>query len=122
MKAHFKKTRLKGPDDLKRYDDALSTYEDLEGSCAKVKGAEAAVAATLAKCEKRSKAQQPVMTATAAGMKDWKNHQKFMQRNALHKEGTPSEAQSTWLKQYRAAPKNINAFKKADKNFEAPSC
>jgi hypothetical protein len=122
MKAHFKKTRLKGPDDLKRYDDALSTYEDLEGSCAKVKGAEAAVAATLAKCEKRSKAQQPVMKATAAGMKDWKNHQKFMQRNALHKEGTPSEAQSTWLKQYRAAPKNINAFKKADKNFEAPSC
>jgi hypothetical protein len=122
MKAHFKKTRLKGPDDLKRYDDALSTYEDLEGSCTKVKGAEAAVAATLAKCEKRSKAQQPVMKATAAGMKDWKNHQKFMQRNALHKEGTPSDAQSTWLKQYRAAPKNINAFKKADKNFEAPSC
>ena len=57
MKARFKKTRLKGPDDLKRYDDALSAYEDLEGSCEKVKGAETAVAAALAKCEKRSKAQ-----------------------------------------------------------------
>ncbi|HEY6685434.1 MAG TPA: hypothetical protein VI094_04405 [Propionibacteriaceae bacterium] len=122
MKARFKKTRLKGPGDLKRYSDALSTYGHLEGSCAKVKGADHVVAATLAKCEKRSKAQQPVMKATAAGMQDWKNHQKFMQRNALHKVGTPSEAQSAWLKQYKAAPKNINAFKKAYKNFEAPSC
>ena len=122
MKGRFKKTRLKGPGDLKRYNDALSTYKGLEGSCAKVKGAEAAVAATLAKCDARSKAQQPVLKATAAGMKDWKNHQTFMARNALHKEGTPSQAQASWLKQYRAAPKNINAFKKADKNFDAPSC
>jgi hypothetical protein len=122
MKGRFKKTRLKGPADLKRYNDALSTYEDLAGSCAKVKGAEAEVAASLAKCEKRSKAQQPVLKATAAGMKDWKNHQTFMQRNALHKEGTPSEAQASWLSQYRAAPKNINAFKKAIRNFDAPSC
>jgi hypothetical protein len=122
MKARFKKTRLKGPADLRRYDDALSTYEDLDGSCAKVKGADSEAARSLAKCEKRSKAQQSVMEATAAGMKDWKNHQKFMQRNALHREGTPSEAESAWLRQYRAAPKNINAFKKADRNFDAPRC
>jgi hypothetical protein len=122
MKARFKKTRLKGPADLKRYNEALSTYKDVDGSCAKVKGADAAVAATLAKCDTRSKAQQPVLKATAAGMKDWKNHQLFMQRNAVHKEGTPAEAQASWLKQYRAAPKNINAFKKAVKNFDAPSC
>ena len=63
--------------------------------------------------QKRSKAQKPVLKATAAGMKDWRAHQKFMQRNALHQAGSPSEAQATWLKQYRAAPKNINAFKKA---------
>jgi hypothetical protein len=122
MKARFKKTRLKGPDDLKRYDDALSTYEDLDVSCTKVKGADSVVVAALAKCEKRSKAQQPVLKATAAGMEDWKNHQKFMQRNALHQAGSPSDAQATWLKQYRAAPKNINTFKKATKNFKAPSC
>jgi hypothetical protein len=122
MKARFKKTRLKGPDDLDRYNDALSTYEDLDGSCEKVKGADSVVAAALIKCEKRSKAQQSVMKATAAGMKDWKNHQKFMQNNALHREGSPSKAQATWLKQYRAAPKNINAFKKATEDFEAPSC
>jgi hypothetical protein len=122
MKARFKKTRLKGPGDLDRYNDALSTYADLEGSCGKVEGAASAVAASLKKCNERSKDQQPVLKATAAGMKDWKAHQKFMQRNALHRAGTPSEAQGTWLKQYRAAPKNINAFKKATKNFKAPSC
>ncbi len=122
MKARFKKTRLKGPGDLDRYNDALSTYADLEGSCGKVEGAASAVAASLKKCNERSTDQQPVLEATAAGMKDWKAHQKFMQRNALHRAGTPSEAQATWLKQYRAAPKNINAFKKATKNFKAPSC
>jgi hypothetical protein len=122
MKARFKKTRLKGPGDLNRYNDALSTYADLEGSCGKVEGADSAVAASLKKCNERSKDQQPVLEATAAGMKDWKAHQKFMQRNALHRAGSPSEAQETWLKQYRAAPKNINAFKKARKNFDAPGC
>ena len=122
MKTRFKATRLRGPRDLERYNDALSAYEDLEGSCGKVKGADSVMAATLVKCAKRSDAQAPVLKATAAGMKDWKAHQKFMQRNAQHEAGSPSEAQATWLKQYRAAPKNINAFKKATANFDAPRC
>jgi len=122
MKARFKKTRLRGPNDLKRYDKALATYKDLDGPCAKVKGADSEVAATLAKCQKRSKAQEPVLKATAAGMKDWRAHQKFMQRNAVHQAGSPSAALATWLKQYNAAPKNIKAFKRADRNFDAPKC
>jgi hypothetical protein len=123
MKARFKKTRLKGPGDLDRYNDALATYADLDSSCGKVAGADTAVAASLKKCNERSKDQQPVLKATAAGMKDWKAHQKFMQLNAQHEAGSPSEAQATWLKQYRAAPKNINAFKKATAKFDdAPSC
>ena len=122
MKARFKKTRLRGPNDLKRYNEALATYKDLDGSCAKAEGADSEVAAALATCQKRSKAQEPVLEATAAGMKDWKAHQQFMQRNALHKAGSPSQALDTWLEQYSAAPKNINAFKKANKNFDAPEC
>jgi hypothetical protein len=122
MRARFKKTRLKGPADLKRYDDALSTYEDLRGSCEKVKDAGTVVAAALAKCEKRSEQQKPVVKATAAGMKDWRSHQKLMQLNKEHQAGTPAEAQAEWLKQYHAAPQNIKAFKKADANFKAPSC
>jgi hypothetical protein len=122
LKARFKKTRVKGPADLKRYNKALSTYEDLEGSCDKVKGADSAVATSLKKCSERSKAQRPVLKATAGGMKDWTGHIKQMQANAEHQAGSPSVAQAAWLKQYRAAPENIKAFKKADKNFKAPSC
>jgi hypothetical protein len=123
MKARFKATRLAGPEDLKRYNDAKAAYEDLEGSsCAEVEGADTEVAAALADCSERSQAQKPLMAATAAGMKDWKNHLAFMQRNAVHQAGTPKEAAATWWQQYTAAPKNINAFKEATENFDAPRC
>ncbi|HEX5907472.1 MAG TPA: hypothetical protein VFY56_10685 [Propionibacteriaceae bacterium] len=122
-KAGFAKTRVKGPGDIRRYNEALSAYEDLEGSCGKVQGADSAVAATLKKCNERSKAQQPVLKATAGGMKDWKTHIKFMQFNKEHPDPDAAGArQSAWMKQYRDAPKNISAFKKATKNFDAPSC
>jgi hypothetical protein len=122
MKARFKATRLKGPDDLKRYNDALSAYKDVDGSCGEQEGADSVVAAALADCNTRSKAQKSLMSATDAAMDDWKGHLTFMQRNALHQEGTPSQALQTWLDQYEAAPKNLNAFKKATDNFDAPSC
>jgi hypothetical protein len=122
MKAQFKATRLKGPGDVKRYDDALLAYQDLDGSCGEVKRAESVVAVALADCNKRSKAQKPLMAATDAAMKDWKAHLTFMQRNKIHRAGTPSQAQATWLRQYGAAPKNIKAFKNATEKFDAPSC
>jgi hypothetical protein len=122
MKGQFKATRLKGPGDLKRYDEALAAYEDIKGSCGKVADADSVVAASLAKCQKRSKAQKPVMAATADGMRDWKNHQKLMQANKDHQAGSPSQAQEAWLKQYHNAFKNIDEFKKATAEFKAPAC
>jgi hypothetical protein len=122
MKAQFKATRLKGPGDLKRYSDALSAYNGLDGSCGEVEAADGAVAAALADCNTRSKAQKPLMSATDAAIDDWKAHLTFMQRNAVHQAGSPSQALQTWLNQYTAAPKNINAFKKATDSFDAPSC
>jgi len=122
MKAQFKATRLKGPEDLKRYSDALSAYKDLDGSCDEVEGADSAVATALADCNTRSKAQEPLMSATDKAMGDWKAHLTFMQRNKLHQAGSPSQALQTWLNQYNAAPKNLNAFKKATDNFDAPGC
>jgi hypothetical protein len=122
MKARFKATRLKGPGDLERYNNALSAYKDLDGSCGEQEAADSVVAAALADCNTRSKAQKPLMSATDAAMDDWKGHLTFMQRNAVHQAGTPSQALQTWLDQYNAAPKNLNAFKKATDSFEAPSC
>jgi hypothetical protein len=122
MKKQFKATRLKGPGDLERYDEARSAYQNLEGSCEEVQESDSVVAAALADCNERSKAQKPLMAATNAGMKDWRAHLTFMQRNAVHQAGTPSQALQTWLSQYEAAPKNLKAFEKATDNFDAPSC
>jgi hypothetical protein len=123
-KARFGKTRVKGPGDVKRYAEAVDNYEAVKGSCGKVTGADSEVAATLKKCNERKKAQQPVLEATDAAMKDWKAHLKFMQFNREHPDpGATTERQRDWMKQYRAAPTNIKAFKKADRDFkDAPSC
>jgi hypothetical protein len=121
MKARFKATRLKGPGDLKRYDEARSAYQDLEGSCEEEES-DSVVAAALADCDERSKAQKPLMAATNSAMKDWRAHLTFMQRNKLHKAGTPAQALETWLSQYDAAPKNIRAFENASEDFDAPNC
>ena len=122
-KARFAKTRLKGPGDVDRYQDARNAYEDLEGSCDKVEGADSAIAAALKKCTERSEAQQPVLKATAAGMDDWKAHVKFMQYNKEHPDpDAAAKRQSSWMKQYNGASKNIKAFKKATEDFKAPDC
>ena len=122
-KERFAKTRVKGPGDVDRYQDALNAYENLDGSCDTVDGADSTVAAALKKCNERSEAQEPVLKATDAGMDDWKAHVKFMQYNKEHPDpGAAGKRQSSWMKQYNGAPKNIKAFKKATANFEAPKC
>jgi hypothetical protein len=117
----FKETRLKGPGDQKRYADALRAYDEVKkASCGKSKGADAKTAATLATCQKRAKAQAPVMRAAAAAMGDWKQHLADMQRSSkVHVEN----AQEIWIEAYRAAPPNINAFDKAVRELnKAPEC
>lgn len=119
MSARFKKTRLAGPTDLQRFDDALDAYKDLNGSCDKVKNAPAKVASKLSDCRDRAQAQKPVMAAGADGMADWKSHIAAMARNA---EEHVSNAQGVWLKAWRAAPPHINAYKKVSADFNAPKC
>ena len=119
MGALFKKTRLAGPADQQRYRDALSKYEDLNGSCDKVKGATASVAEKLSNCRDRAKAQKPVLAAAADGMADWKSHLAAMQRNATTH---VPHAESVWLRAWRAAPPHIEAYKKAAADFDAPKC
>jgi hypothetical protein len=122
-KTQFAKTRVKGPGDLKHYEDALEAYENLDASCDTVDGAHSTVAAALKKCNERSEAQEPVLKATAAGMDDWKTHVKFMQHNKEHPDpDAAGKRQSLWMKQYNGAPKNIKAFKKATEDFKAPKC
>jgi hypothetical protein len=118
--AQFKATRLKGPADQQRYSDALRAYGALrDASCGKAKGADTEIAAALAKCSQRSKAQTPVMAAAAGAMGDWKQHLADMQRAA---DTHVANAQEVWLALYRKAPTNINAYEKALRNFDSPRC
>jgi hypothetical protein len=120
MAKRFKATRLKGPDDQKRYHEALKAYDkQQDASCDKVAKAPKKIAATLAKCATRSDDQQPVLEAGAAGMKDWAAHLAAMQRNKIQHQ---ANAQQIWVKAYRAAPTHINAFNRALKDYDPPSC
>ena len=116
----FKETRLKGPADQKRYADALRDFDRLrDASCDKVKGADEKVTATRTSCRKRAAAQRPVMAAAADAMSDWKSHLADMQRS---REVHVANAQQVWIDAYRAAPRNIDAYEKARKDFDAPRC
>lgn len=119
MKARFKATRLKGPADQKRYHDAVTAYEKQDGSCSVIEDAPKAIAASLEKCANKSSDQKPVMSAGAKGMKDWASHLAAMQRN---KTGHVNDPQGVWLRAYRAAPTNINAFDKAMDDYDPPNC
>jgi hypothetical protein len=116
----FKDTRLKGPADQKRYAAALRDYDRVrDASCGKAKGADDEVAATLASCRKRATAQGPVLAAAGDAMGDWKSHLADMQRS---REVHVDNAQQVWIRAYRAAPTNINAYEKALDDFDAPRC
>jgi hypothetical protein len=117
----FAKTRGAGPEDQKRYAKAREGYRAADGSCKPVATASKDGAAALASCQKRFKAQERVMRAAEPAMADWKNHLEQMKHS---KEHPGPDAQKIWLKAWRAAPPNINAFTAAMKGFEggAPRC
>jgi hypothetical protein len=119
MLKRFKETRLKGPADQKRYHDALKDYDNQDASCEKVAKAPSKISAALTKCATKSKNQQPVLTTGAAGMRDWASHLAAMQRD---KQEHVADAQKNWIKAYRAAPRNINAFKRAVAAYDPPKC
>jgi hypothetical protein len=119
MHAIFKRTRLDGPDDVKRYADAMKSYDKLSGSCGAVAGASAKLTSQLASCADRLRAQKPVLSAAANAMDDWKSHLAAMRRSAM---GHVHDAQGVWIATWKAAPPHIKAYNKARKGFDAPAC
>jgi hypothetical protein len=119
MTGKFKVTRLEGPADQRRYRKALTTYQNLKGSCRPVSGAGSSVAASLAKCSDRAQAQRPVLAAAADGMADWRSHLAAMRRSRMTH---VPDAEGVWLRAWRAAPPHIRAYQKAVQHFDAPTC
>lgn len=120
--AIFKRTRLAGPADQEAYDDARASFGKVhdrdEGSCADLSTG----AADAVECSTRMDALQAAMQAAKGGMSDWRSHLKAMADHAAKKFGG-THAQMLWERAYKAAPKNIHAFERADKTLEkTPPC
>jgi hypothetical protein len=115
----FDRTMKAGDKDEKRYKAAVKSYKDRDGSCSEVQGASPQVTRRLARCAERKRAQEPVLEAAKDGMSDWITHLGDMRRSAQGKIHNP---QQKWLRTWRAAPKNINAYDAAVDKFSARDC
>lgn len=120
MSAIFARTRLAGPDDVTRYDDATKAWDDADGTCATRDDASAADNSQLAFCSQRLTAMKPVLTAGQDGMDDWEHHLSDMRHSRMvHVD----DAEQIWLDAWKAAPPHIKAFAKAkDAYADAPDC
>jgi hypothetical protein len=119
MDAIFDRTMKAGDHDEDRYADAIQAHQDTSGSCEAVPGAPTEVANQLTRCAERRRAQDPVLSAVHDGMADWTKHLGEMR---LSMKGKIHNPQKKWLQTWRAAPRNINAYKQAAGRFSAPDC
>lgn len=120
--AIWKRTRLAGPADLERYDDALTAYAATRGACAEAGSAASPARDDLVACKKRAELLTRALRAAGDGMGDWRSHQRAM---AAHNAGEfdAIHAQELWVAAWTAAPVNIRAFYAADGRLSAaPAC
>lgn len=107
MDAVFKRTRLAGPADQKRYAAALAASTSINGSCAPVAGSSARTALALQKCSQRQHDQQLLLPTAAAAMQDWKNHLAAMQSSQA---GHVKDPQGVWIMAWHDAPPHIEKY------------
>jgi hypothetical protein len=119
MDAIFDRTMKAGDEDEERYARAIRARREMRGSCNNVRGASTEVANQLKRCAERSRAQEPVLSALNDGMADWTRHLDEMRLSEKGQIHNPAEK---WLQTWRAAPRNINAYKRAVDRYSAPDC
>jgi hypothetical protein len=113
--AIWKRTRLAGPGDITRVSLATANLKKQAG-CARLRGP----AAT--SCSQRKAAMEVAITTGRAAAQDWSNHLSMMAAHASGNFGS-IHAQQLWIDQWRAAPKNLDAFARAAAALsKAPAC
>jgi len=120
MKAEWKRTRLAGPADLERFEAALQEYDEAPGC--DLDSVEDSLRDQADDCAARSEAASTAAAAAQAAMGDWKSHQEAMARFA---DGamTAEHAQHEWVRAWRAAPGDIDAYGDARAELAAaPDC
>jgi hypothetical protein len=121
MDAMWKRTRLSGPADQKRFSTAMDAF-DPSPACTKLDKVPAAQKGEATECVARDRTAHKAMDAAKAAMADWKSHLANMAAYAAG-EMSSTEAQTKWVEAWRNAPPNIEAYEKARKALDdAPSC
>ncbi|MBA3527967.1 MAG: hypothetical protein H0T91_01370 [Propionibacteriaceae bacterium] len=115
----FKRTRNAGPSDVRKYNKAVKAYNTLPDSRDVLAAAPAKLSSAMARCDERSRAQDPVLSAAEDGMHDWAKHLSDMRRSDS---GQVHDARGIWIRTWSAAPPHIRAFDRAVARFEAPDC
>src|SRR5215207_9184840 len=115
-RAIWKRTRLAGPTDLASLASAATAQAKARGGCSTISGTAAEP------CRQRLAALDVAASAGRATARDWANHLSMMAAHAAGAFGA-EHAQHEWVAAWRGAPKNLNAFKRADEALAtAPGC
>jgi hypothetical protein len=121
MDAIWASTKAAGPGGLEKFDKALRADPE-PSKCAGLKGASGAERTVVARCVQRSRAATVALDSAEAAMKDWGAHLANMKMYA-DDEMSAAMAQGEWVKAWRNAPKNINAYRDATAALaKAPTC
>jgi hypothetical protein len=114
--AIWKRTRLAGPTDLATLASAETAQAQARGGCSAISGAAAEP------CRQRLAALDAAASAGRAASRDWANHLSMMAAYAADA-FSAEHAQHQWVAAWKGAPKNLNAFKRADEALaRAPGC
>lgn len=115
-KAIWKRTRLAGPADEASLSAATTAQLKTQGGCTKLVGAAAPA------CQQRMAALNAAASTGRAAAGDWASHLAMMAAHAAGDFGA-DHAQHLWVAAWTAAPKNLEAFARADAALsKAPSC
>lgn len=108
----YVKTKLAGPDDVTRWEDALDTYEDASGGCDGVDN----------DCATRMTSLRTTIKEARMGMRHWDEHLTNM---AAFADGDfdSTEAQRRWDKTIADMPDMTSAFDRSVRTLDqAPAC
>lgn len=123
MNAVWNRTRLAGPANVARFEDAARRYKGTD-DCRRLSDAKATAAqkATADVCVRRGQAADQALSKGRAAVKDWQAHLHHMARFS---DGGMSagKAQKLWVAAWRNAPTNIKAFRAAEESLsKTPEC
>jgi len=121
MDAIWASTKAAGPGDVEKFEKAMRAAPE-PSKCAGLEDASGAEGTVVARCVQRSRAATAALDSAEAAMKDWDAHLSNMRMYA-DDEMSGAMAQDEWVKAWRNAPKNINAYRDATAALaKAPTC